>query len=66
METLSQVGLSQVSTESYYPEEEENCHADPELASKGVGAVGKVRVAPSLWQKWVPKGLCERYKEWES
>ena len=23
-------------------------------------------MAPSLWQKWVPKGLCERYKDWES
>ena len=66
METLSQVGLSQASTESYYAEEQENCHADPEPASKGVGAVGKVRVAPSLWQKWVPKGLCEKYKDWES
>ena len=23
-------------------------------------------MAPSLWHSWVPKGLCERYKEWES
>ena len=66
LETLSQVGLSQASTESYCPEDEDDCQADPELASRGVGAVGSVRVAPSLWQKWVPRGLCERYREWES
>ena len=28
--------------------------------------MGSVRVAPSLWQKWAPSGLCERYRERES
>ena len=37
METLSQVGLSQASSESYYPEDEDNCRADPELASRRGG-----------------------------
>ena len=59
MEMLSQVGLSQASTKSYYPEDEDNCRADPKLASRAVGAVGGVRVAPSLWQKWVPSDLRE-------
>ena len=36
METLSRVGLSQASTESYYPEDEGDCKVDPELASRGV------------------------------
>ena len=46
METLSQAGLSQASTESYYPEDDDGCRADPELAIRGVGAMGSVRVAP--------------------
>ena len=33
--------------------------------SWGVGAVGSVRIAPSLWQKWVPEGLCEKYHAWQ-
>ena len=65
METLSQVGLAQASTESYYPEDGDGCRADPELASRGVGAVDSVRIAPSLWQKWVPAGLREEYHEWQ-
>ena len=64
MVTLSQASLSQASTESYCPEDEDDCMADPELASRGVGAVGSVRVAPSLWQPWVPGELCKRYQEW--
>ena len=31
-----------------------------------MGAVGNVRVAPGLWQKWVLSGLCRWYQEWES
>ena len=65
METLSQVGLSQASTESYYPEDEDGCSADPELVCRGVGAVGNVRITPSLWQKWVPEGLREKYHAWQ-
>ena len=59
LETLLQVGLSQPSTEACYPkdEDEDGCQADPKLASKVLGGVGSVRVAPSLWQKWVPSGL---------
>ena len=60
METLPQVSFSQASTKSYYPEEEDICRADPKLAIRGVGAVGSVRVALSLWQKWVPNDLCKR------
>ena len=33
MGTLSQVGLSQASTESYYPKDEDGCRVDPELDS---------------------------------
>ena len=66
MKTLSQVGLSQASAESYYREDEDDCKANRELASRGVGAGGSVPLAPNLWQKWVPSGLCKRYQEWES
>ena len=63
LETLSQVGLSQASTDNHCPEEEPS-PADPALASGGVGEIRDVTVAPSLWQKWVPRGLRERYPEW--
>ena len=37
METLSKVGLSQPSSESYYLEDEDGCRAGPELGSGGSG-----------------------------
>ena len=52
METLSPIDLSQASTKSYYPEDKDGCRVDPELASRGVGAVGSVGIVPGLWQKW--------------
>ena len=64
LETVSQVGLSQASMDGYYPDEEEPSQADPALASRGVGEIGDVMVAPSIWHKWVPRGLRERYQEW--
>ena len=66
LKTMTQVGLSQASTESYYLEDQDDCQAHLELASRGLGPVGSVRVAPSPCQKWVPRGLCKRYQEWES
>ena len=50
LETFSQVGLSHASMDSYYPGEEEPSQADPEVASRGVGEIGDVKVAPSLWK----------------
>ena len=37
VEMLSQVGLSQASTEVSYPEEEDNCRAKRELSGRGLG-----------------------------
>ena len=58
METLLQVGVSQASTESYYEEEEDNCRADPKLASSRMGAVGNVFELPPAYGKSGCRVVC--------
>ena len=51
--TISEEGLSQASEESYYDDEELE-PVSPKLARRGIGDVGKVEMADSIWRRCVP------------
>ena len=60
-ETISEEGLSQASEESYYDDDE----LEPvslQLARRGIGEVGKVRMANTIWRRCVPKDLLRTYQ----
>ena len=64
LETISEEGLSVASEESYYDEEE----LEPvslQLARRGIGDVGKVKMADTIWRRCVPKDLLRTYPEWD-
>ena len=61
LETISEEGLSQASGESYYDDDE----LEPvslQLARRGIGEVGKVRMANTIWRRCVPKDLLRTYQ----
>ena len=61
LETISEEGLSQASEESYYDDDE----LEPvslQLARRGIGEVGKVRMANTIWRRCVPKDLLRTYQ----
>ena len=60
LETISEDGLSQASEESYYDDDK----LEPvslQLARRGIGEVGKVRMANTIWRRYVPKDLLRTY-----
>ena len=64
LETILEEGLSQVSEELYYDDDE----LEPvslQLARRGIGEVGKVRMADTIWRRCVPKGLLRTYQAWD-
>ena len=59
--TISEEGLNQASEESYYDEEE----LEPvslKLARRGIGEVGKVEMADTIWRRCVPGDLLRTYQ----
>ena len=61
LETISEEGLSQASEESYYDDDE----LEPvslQLARRGIGEVGKVRMANTILRRCVPKDLLRTYQ----
>ena len=64
LETISEEGLSQASEEAYYDDDE----LEPvslQLARRGIGEVGKVRMADTIWRRCVPKDLLRTYQAWD-
>ena len=64
LETISEEGLSQASEESYYDNEE----LEPvslQLARRGIGEVGKVKMADTIWRRCVPGDLLRTYQAWD-
>ena len=62
--TISEEGLSQASEESYYDDEE----LEPvslKLARRGIGEVGKVEMADSIWRRCVPGDMLRKYQAWD-
>ena len=64
LETISEEGLSQASEESYYDDEE----VEPvslQLARRGIGDVGKVKMADAIWRRCVAEDLLCTYQAWD-
>ena len=64
LETVSEEGLSEASEESYYDDEE----LEPvslQLARRGIGEVGRVKMADTIWRRCVPKDLLRTYHAWD-
>ena len=64
LETISEEGLSQASEESYYDDDELE-PVSVQLARRGIGEVGKVRMADTIWRRCVPKDLLRTYQAWD-
>ena len=64
LETISEEGLSQASEESYYDDDEPE-PVSLQLARRGIGELGKVRMADTIWRRCVPKDLLRTYQAWD-
>ena len=64
LETISEEGLSQASEESHYDDEE----LEPvslQLARRGIGEVGKVKMADTILRRCVPRDVLRTYQAWD-
>ena len=61
---LAEKGVDQEDEESYYSEEEDHGEVDPAVAARGLGQVGNVPIAETLWSRYVPEDLRSRYQKW--
>ena len=62
--TISEEGLREASEESYYDEEElEPVSLD--FARRGIGEVGKLEMADTIWRRCVPGDLLCTYQAWD-
>ena len=64
LETISEEGLNQASEESDCDDEE----LEPvslQLARRGIGYVGKVKMADTIWRRCVPEDLLRMYQAWD-
>ena len=64
LETISEGGLSQALEESYYDDEELE-PVSMQLARRGIGEVGKVKMADTIWRRCVPGDLLRTYQAWD-
>ena len=64
LETILEEGLSQASEESYYDDEEPE-PVSLQLARRGIGEVGNVKMADTIWRRCVPKDLLRTYQAWD-
>ena len=61
---LAEKGIDPEDEESYYTDEEDHGEVDPTVSARGLGHVGNVPTAESLWSRCVPEDLRGRYQEW--
>ena len=61
---LAEKGISLEDEESYYSDEDDDGEVDPTVAARGLGQVGNVPIAESLWSRYVPGDLRDRYRRW--
>ena len=59
---LAEKGIDPEDEESYYSDEEDDGEVDPTVAARGLGQVGNVPIAESLWSRCVPGDLRDRYR----
>ena len=61
---LGEKGIDPKDEESYYSDEEDHREANPTVAARGLGRVGNVPTAESLWSRCVPEDFRCRYQKW--
>ena len=62
---LAEKGIDLEHEDSYYNDEEEQEGVDPTIAARSLGPVGYVRLQNTLWSRYVPSNLQEKYREWK-
>ena len=62
--TVSEEGVRQASEESYYDKEVLES-VSLKLARRGIGEVGKVEMADTIWRRCVPGDLLRTYQAWD-
>ena len=61
---LAEKGIDQEDEESYYSDEEDDGEVNPTVAARGLGHVGNVPIAESLWSRCVLGDPRDRYRRW--
>ena len=61
---LAEKGIGPEDEESYYNDEDDDGEVDPTVAARGLGQVGNMPTAESLWSRCVPGYLRDRYRRW--
>ena len=61
---LAEKGIDPEDEGSYYGDEDDDGEVDPTVAARGLGQVGNVPIAESLWSRCVPGDLRDRYRRW--
>ena len=61
---LVEKGIDPEDEESYYRDKEDHGEVDRTVAARGLGQVGNVPIAESLWSHCVPEDLRGQYQKW--
>ena len=61
---LTEKGIDSEDEESYYSDEEDHGEVDLTVAARGLGQVGTVPIAETLWSRCAPEDLRSRYQKW--
>ena len=61
---LAEKGIDPEDEESYYSDEEDDGEVNPTVAARGLGHVGNVPIAESLWSRFVLGDVRDRYRRW--